>query len=127
MSRLFLLVLLGVTATYYFPDSRQMLLEFAAPVVAPAVKWSTKGEMGQVGRNVIEQERLTGQLPDRRNWVGWLDSRYSTDDLRQDPWGTVYQLQVWADSVAIVSYGPDRTRSTDDDFQVVTLRERRGR
>jgi hypothetical protein len=83
--------------------------------------------MGQVGRNVIEHERLTGQLPDRRNWVGWLDSRYSTDDLRQDPWGTVYQLQVWADSVAIVSYGPDRTRSTDDDFQVVTLRERRGR
>jgi hypothetical protein len=59
--------------------------------------------------------------------VGWLEYRYSADDLRQDPWGTVYQLQVWADSIAIVSYGPDRTRSTDDDFQVVTLRERRGR
>jgi len=127
MSRLLLLIMLGVVATYYFPDSRQMLLEFAQPVLVPMVKWSTKEEMGQVGRNVIEHERLTGQLPDRRNWLGWLDYRYSSDDLKQDPWGTTYQLQVWSDSVAIVSFGPDRTRRTDDDFQVVTPRERQRR
>ncbi len=127
MSRLLLLIALGIVATYYFPDSRQMLMDFAEPVVVPMVKWSTKEEMGQVGRNVIEHERLTGQLPDRRNWLGWLDYRYSAADLKQDPWGTVYQLEVWSDSVAIVSYGPDRTWATDDDFQVVTPRERRGR
>jgi hypothetical protein len=36
----------------------------------------------------------------------------------------MYQLRVWADSVAIVSWGPDAMSSTEDDFQVVVPRER---
>lgn len=124
MSRLLLLIVFGVVAAYYFPDSREVMIRVAQPVLAPAIKWSTKEEMAQVGRNVIEHERLTGQIPDRRSWLGWLDYRYSSDDLRQDPWGSVYQLRVFADSVAIISYGADRTRATEDDFQVVTPRER---
>ncbi len=125
MTRLVLMVIFGVVVMYYFPDSRTILLDAAEPILVPAVKWSTKEEMAQVGRNVVEHERLTGQLPDRRNWLPWLDYRYSTDDLKVDPWGSTYQLRVWADSVAIISYGPDRTRQTEDDFQVVTPRERR--
>jgi hypothetical protein len=35
----------------------------------------------------------------------------------------VYQLTVWPDSIGIVSLGPDRTRLTEDDFQIVTARE----
>ena len=127
MRRPLLLILFGLVAAYYFPDSRQVMVDLAQPVLAPAIRWSTKEEMAQVGRNVIEHERLTGQMPDRRSWLAWLDYRYSAEDLKQDPWGSVYQLRVFADSVAIVSYGPDRTRSTEDDFQVVTPRERRRR
>lgn len=125
MSRLVLLIILGVVASYYFPDSRQMMIDLGQPIIVPAVKWMTTEEMAQVGRNVIEHERLTGQLPDRRNWLAWLDYRYSSEELKNDPWGQVYQLRVWADSIAIVSYGPDRTRDTEDDFHVVTPRERR--
>ncbi|MDA0311205.1 MAG: hypothetical protein O2992_03705 [Gemmatimonadetes bacterium] len=128
MSRVILLVLLGVVAAYYFPDSRQMLIEVAQPILVPVEKWSTQEEMSQVGRNVIEHERLTGQLPDRRSWLAWLDYRYPTEDLKRDPWDTVYQLKVWADSIGIVSYGPDLTGFTEDDFQVVVPRQRaRGR
>ena len=83
--------------------------------------------MSQVGENVVAHEQLTGKLPDRRNWSGWLDFRYPVDEMKQDPWGSRYQLRVWADSVAIVSVGPDRMGSTEDDFSVVTPRERRGR
>ena len=78
--------------------------------------------MLRVGRNVVEQERLTGHLPSGSGWLSWLDSRYATDESKTDPWGSVYQLLVWKDSVGIVSLGPDRTRLTDDDFQVVTPR-----
>ena len=127
MARLILLIVLGLVAAYYFPDSRQVMHDVAAPVVVPIVQWATQAEMGQVGRNVVEHERLTGKLPDRRSWTAWLDYRYTGDELKQDPWGTRYQLRVWADSVAIVSAGPDRIRSTEDDFFVVTPRERRGR
>ena len=127
MPRLLLLIVLGVVAAYYFPDSRQAIENVAEPLMTPIVKWGTRGEMAQVGENVVEHEAFSGKLPDRRNWSGWLDWRYPVDDMKQDPWGSRYHLQVWADSVAIISVGPDKTRSTEDDFSVVTPRERRGR
>jgi len=127
MRRLLLLVILWFAVTYYFPDSRHWLMELTQPIWTPIVKWNTLEEMKQVGRDVVTHEQTTGKLPDRRGWLGWLDYRYPLDDLKKDPWGSTYQLKVWADSVAIWSYGPDRTRSTDDDFQVSTSRQRPGR
>jgi hypothetical protein len=79
--------------------------------------------MAQVGRNAVDHERLTGELPAGRAWLEWLDHRYFSPELRRDPWGSVYQLSVWQDSVGILSYGPDRTRGTEDDFHVPTRRE----
>ena len=124
MARLVLMVVLGLVAAFYFPNSRAVMMDIAEPVIVPVARWSTSAEMRQVGENVLEHERLTGKLPDRRTWLGWLDYRYSSDDLRQDPWGSMYQLRVWADSVAIVSWGPDAMSSTEDDFQVVVPRDR---
>ena len=127
MGRLILLIVLGLSATYYFPDSRQMLLDAAEPLMVPVVRWTTKEEMNQIGRDVVAYEQTTGQVPDRRAWLEWLDWRYSLDESKEDAWGTTYELRVWADSVGVLSYGPDRTRNTDDDFVVVTPRERLGR
>ncbi len=101
-----------------------MLLEAAQPIMVPIVRWTTREEMRQLGRDVVAYEQTTGQLPDRRGWLDWLEWRYTMDDSKQDAWDTVYELRVWADSVGIRSYGPDRTRNTDDDFTIVTLRER---
>ena len=125
MTRLILLILLGLVATYYFPDSRQMLLDATEPIVVPAVRWAAKEEMGQVGEDALEHERLTGQIPDRRAWVPWLEYRYPAAEARRDPWGSTYQIRVFADSVWIVSWGPDRERATGDDFHVTRPRERR--
>ena len=125
MGRLFLLVVFGLVTTYYFPDSRQMLTDAVEPIVQPVVRWATRDEMATLGRAVVEHEATTGEIPSRRSWQPWLDWRVPTDASRRDPWGTTYQLRAWADSVAIISYGPDRVRNTEDDFQVVTPRERR--
>ena len=91
------------------------------------VEWNAKQEMLQVGQDVVNEEVKTGQLPDQRRWLQWLDYRYAMDDMKQDPWGSTYQLKVWADSIAILSYGPDRTRNTADDFHVTVPRMRNGR
>lgn len=125
MTRLVLLVILGFVAMYYFPDSRTVLLDLAEPVLVPMMTWSTKEEMSQIGRNVVEHERLTGQLPGDQDWIPWLQYRYSGEDLWKDPWDSLYRLEIWDDSIAVVSYGPDRERYTADDFQVVMARERR--
>jgi hypothetical protein len=127
VGRLILMIVLGVVAAYYFPDSRQAIENAAVPIMAPLIRWDTKAKMAVLAGNVLDHERLTGELPDRRSWSGWLDWRYSGEDMRQGPWTSLYQLRVWADSVAIVSSGPDRTSSTEDDFSVVTPRERQGR
>ena len=124
MTRLALLILLGILTWYYFPETRAIILDVAEPVVVPIIRWSTEEEMGQVGRNVVAHERLTGQMPSGANWLGWLEYRYPTDELKTDPWGSTYQLLVWPDSVAILSLGPDRTRQTGDDFTVMTPRSR---
>ena len=95
-----------------------MMMGVAEPVVVPIIRWSTAEEMRQVARNVLEHERLTGQLPSGTGWLGWLEYRYPSDDVRTDPWGMTYQLEVSSDSVWVLSFGPDRTRQTDDDFRV---------
>ena len=80
-----------------------------------------------MGRDVVTYETNTGRLPERRRWLEWLDYRYSSNQLTKDAWGSTYELRVWADSVGIVSYGPDRTKNTEDDFVISTPRERRRR
>lgn len=127
MRKLILLIILWFVVTYYFPDSRTWLVDVSRPLWVPVVKWNTKEEMKQVARDVVNQEASTGKLPDRRNWLDWLDYRYSMDELKKDAWGSTYQLKVWADSIAVWSYGPDRTRNTEDDFQVSHPRQRRRR
>lgn len=127
MRKLVLLVALWFAVAYYFPDSRHWFVDVTTPLWMPAVKWNTREEMKQVARDVANHEVFTGKLPDRRGWLEWLDYRYPMDDLKKDAWGSTYQLKVFADSVAVWSYGPDRTRQTEDDFQVSAPRQRRRR
>ena len=122
MTRLFLLLILAVLTWLYFEETRALLLDVAEPVVLPIRRWSTEEEMQQVARNVVEHERLTGELPAGPRWLEWLDYRYSADEIKRDPWGSVYQLEASDDSVWILSLGPDRTRATDDDFRVASPR-----
>ena len=122
MTRLLLLVILVIVTCAYFTKTRAILLDAAKPIVTPILKWNTGEEMNQVARNVLEHGRLFGQLPSGEAWLGWLDSRYPTTDMRLDPWGSAYQFEVLPDSVAIISLGPDRLRLTDDDFRVTVSR-----
>ena len=123
MTRLILIIILALVTWLYFPETRAMLFNAAEPIVLPVVRWNTREEMAQVGRHVVDSERLTGTLPTGGRWLDWIDYRYASEEAAKDPWGSFYQLLVWQDSVGIVSFGPDRTWMTDDDFQVVSPRE----
>jgi Type II secretion system (T2SS), protein G len=125
--KLALMVVLWFAVSYYFPDSRRYVVDWTRFIWVPVVKWDTEQEMAQVARDVVNEEIKSGKLPDQRRWLQWLDYRYIGDQLKKDAWGSTYQLSVWADSVAIVSLGPDRERNTDDDFHVTVRRQRRRR
>ncbi len=124
MSRLFLLALLAVLTWVYFPETRAMVLDVTAPIAVPLARWSTEEEMAQVARNAVDEERLTGALPAGPRWLDWLRVRYASPEATRDPWGTTYQLDSSKDSVWVLSFGPDRTRGTLDDFRVASPRKR---
>ena len=124
MTKLLLLCVLALVTWYYFPETRAILLDVAEPVVVPLARWGTEEEMAQVARNVVDQERLTGALPKGGAWLEWLESRYAAPEMAEDPWGSIYALEASEDSVWVLSYGPDRTRNTPDDFRVSTPRIR---
>jgi hypothetical protein len=120
--KLILLIILWIVVAYYFPDTRRLAKEWTRPLWLPLIEWNAKKEMEQVGEDAVAEEVKTGKLPDPRRWLQWLDYRYPGGGMARDPWGSTYALQVWADSIAIVSYGPDRVGGTDDDFHVTLLR-----
>lgn len=126
MRKLILLIILWIVVMYYFPDSRSMVERWAHRLWLPLVEWDARQEMQQIGRDVVEEGVRTGKIPDQRNWVHWLEYRYASSRMRHDPWGSLYHLKVWRDSVGIFSDGPDRTWRTTDDFHVTVPRVRKG-
>jgi hypothetical protein len=118
VGKVIVVLIIGLGAALYFPDSRQSILDKAMPVVTPVLVWSAKKEMREIQRQVSTYRSATYKLPARREWVPFLD-RYFAGDAARDPWGTMYQFYAWRDSFAIISYGPDLERSTPDDIRTV--------
>ena len=121
MSRLILMVVLGMVVAFYFPDSRQAIVDSAMPVLSPVLEWAAKGEMAEIGRSVSRQDRLQHRVPSRRDWLPYLEDNFS-GDAGKDPWGSLYQFHAWPDSFAIISYGADRESGTGDDISKVLPR-----
>ncbi len=118
VGKLILLIILGFVTALYFPESRQMMIDEAMPVLQPVLEWSAEREIEVLSRAVRREARETYQLPATRAWGTWLVANF-TGDAATDPWGKTYSYQAWADSFAIRSDGPDGVRGNTDDLRVV--------
>ncbi len=121
MSRVVLMVIFGLSAAMYFPDSRQAIIDRAMPVLTPILRRAAVGEMDKIASELITYDRIGRPLPSRREWLGWLDDNYTADG-GIDPWGSIYQFRTWPDSFVIVSFGPDKERNTEDDIRLSRTR-----
>ena len=92
VGRLILLVILGFVAAIYFPDSRQVIIDEAMPVLQPVLIWNAEREMEELSRVVRREARETYQLPPTRQWGAWLATNF-TGDASTDPWGTTYSTR----------------------------------
>ena len=122
MSRLFLMIVLGISAAVYFPDSRQAIIDRAMPVLTPLLTRGANNEMGSIAGKLLDYDQIGRPLPNRRQWLRWLEDNFPGESS-VDPWGNVYQFYLWADSFAIFSYGPDKERGTEDDVRFVQVRK----
>ena len=121
MTKLILIAILGLVAALYFPDSRQMIVEEAMPILNPYLVWSAEREMEELSRSVRREARETYRIPPTRDWNDWLTANF-TGGASTDPWGRIYTYQAWADSFNLRSYGPDSERGTSDDLLVTARR-----
>ena len=126
MGKLILLIILGLAAGMYFPDTRAVLLEKGEPMLRPVFVWSAEREIEEIIRGLQQMENVARRLPERREWVTWIEARYA-GDASHDPWGNVYQLEVQEDSFAVISYGPDWEMKTGDDIRDVRVRNWRAK
>ena len=117
MTRLLLMITLGLSVAWYFPDSRQMLINGSAPLVNPVLGWQASSELEKIVRDLrtYEQEHYN-RLPDRRDWTDWMERTYQ-GKVGEDAWGQPYHFLMQRDSFYVVSHGPDRTYGTDDDIR----------
>ena len=126
MGKLILVVIVGLAAALYFPDSRAVVLEKGEPVLRPVFRWSAEREIEEIIRGVQQMENVERRLPDRRGWVTWVESRY-VGDASRDPWDNLYAFEVKDDSFAVSSFGPDRLQKTGDDIRDVRVRNWRAK
>jgi len=109
----FLLIALG--AALYFPSSRQVVLDTAQPVIDPVLRWSTRGEMRQIVRDLEALSEIPRRFPvDQEEFRNWMEREYE-GDATTDPWGARYELRLTSETFSIVSPGPDGAMNTEDD------------
>lgn len=109
----FVLVALG--AALYFPTSRAVVLDTAQPVIDPVLRWSTRGEMRQIVRDLEALSEIPRRFPlDQEEFHDWMEREYE-GDATTDPWGATYDLRLSSGTFSIVSPGPDGAFNTEDD------------
>ena len=121
VTRLVLLIILGFVAALYFPDSRQMMVDNAMPVLQPVLMWNAEREMEELSRSVRREARDTYQLPQDRGWEAFVMANFSAD-AATDPWGKPYAYRSFKDSFSIRSYGPDGEIGSVDDLHLIKRR-----
>jgi len=127
LAKVFLLLLILLGASLYFPQTRPVVLDIFAPVANPLLAWQTKAEMDRIGTTLQALNRRGAELPSPGvNFHAWMGSTFYGPD-RTDGWGVDYTLRAWQDSVAIISNGPDLEVGTADDILLTVLIQRRRR
>lgn len=128
MGRLLLILIIALALGLTFPQSREVMVEYAQPAMNPAYRWMTAQELNQIVDDLELHQETRGDLPLARGaFDEWMDRRYQRESSRHDSWGTRYRLEVHGDSFRVVSAGPDGEFGTADDLWRQGARGRGGR
>jgi hypothetical protein len=87
-------------------------------------KAQTRSQLDKTQRALVMNRNQGGRIPEQEQ-LGQFMARHDIVPDGRDPWGTPYLIVQEADSLAIVSAGPDLTYHTDDDLVVRVRHARR--
>ena len=115
---LFLTIALGLA--FLEPRSRVQIMKLIRPVTLTSQERTAERALEQMALDV-QKTAETGVYPQPGVFDQWLLQTYGSAD---DPWGSRYYIEIFADSFVVASPGPDSRRRTADDIR---LAKRRGR
>jgi hypothetical protein len=118
LGKLILLLILAFGVSLYLPQTRPMVLDTLAPVLNPVLEWQTTGELNRISRDLAGMNRRGEKLPaPGEQFLNWMERNYQ-EGGRTDSWDNPYTLRIWADSLGVLSRGPDLELGTADDLLV---------
>lgn len=120
MLKILFYLAIALGAALYFPQSRAVVLDVSEPILNPVRRWSTRGEMQRIARELESQSQTGSGFPvNQEEFAAWIDRNYEeAAGSRTDPWGNPYTLRFWPDSFGVVSSGPDGELQTGDEVVV---------
>lgn len=115
---IFLIVVAGLAMLE--PRSRTRIITLITPISEASYKRTAAREVEQIALAVVRAEARTGGYPQPGGFGNWLTEN---DRSAQDPWGSGYYLELFADSFVVGSPGGDAQRRTADDIRAVEHRQ----
>lgn len=116
MLRAVFVFLVALGAALYFPGSRAMVLDATEPVLNPVFRWSTRGEMRKIVRDLETLSQTGRPFPtDQDAFERWMDRTYRGITSTLDAWENTYVLRVSYDTFVVIAPGPDGEPDTADD------------
>lgn len=127
MGKLLIVLIAGLGAAFYFPDSRTMLLDRFSFASDPLMEWVTVQEMRKVVGALARWDDRGKAFPDNRELPSWLRSHFQNDDTLYDAWGNAYWLVANTRTFSLNSNGRDGLKGTEDDLSIQSDRKERRR
>ncbi len=111
MKKALLLIVVLIGIGLLLPRSREQLV---GPFREAGQRRSAERQLEEIVADIQTAERETGSYPEPGMFAGWLTQR---NRKAEDPWGSRYYFEVYADSFVVGSPGPDARARSDDDVR----------
>ncbi len=119
MKKILVLLVVLLSAAMLEPRSRAYVLDLIGPLGDRHRRGAAERALKRIAVDVQREAARSGAFP-QGAFDRWL-KQVKQDP--QDPWGSAYYLEVFADSIVVASPGPDERKRTGDDVRVVRRRE----
>lgn len=115
MSRVILLLLIGVLVVVIWRPARETLQPHVQFAFDPVYEWNTRNTVSELTGLVRHQQTLGRTMPRPDDFSEFVE-REKGKGAAADPWGTPYYLLVTRRTYQVGSAGPDRLPETADDL-----------
>ncbi len=119
MKKILVLLLVLLAAATLEPRARARVLDLIGPLGDRQRAGTTKRALDRIAVDVQRAAARNHTYPEA-GFDRWLEQANRNP---RDPWGSLYYLEVFADSFVVGSPGPDERKRTGDDVRVARRRE----